>query len=561
MSTDNEGQQASVPRQRGQVVPYGRQKSYTVVQEYVDEGIAGDEFDRRPGFQRLLKDATAGKFDVILVDEPSRLSRQDPIDFIVKVVDPLRKAGVSVDAVSCGPLDYDSLAGLIMSVIHQDKASGESKSLSRRVLTGLVKQAKEGWRAPSVVPYAYRVLRTGEDGRRLQEGEGPRLGADGKKEKLRRKLVPGPEEEVRVVRWIYDVIANHGWTVGQVVRELALRGVKPPRGNGHGKTKETGLWDKNTVRRLVRRRCYCGDQRWNETGNGKYSELRGGEVVAVAAGNRRWRVHAEADMVLVKDAECITPLVDRDLWRRANTALEGNRKMTNPRPAGQPRHLFTHLLVCADCGGYMVGKTDRKGTRYYICPTYQRQGKHACHANRVNEADIEAKVCEVLEREYLNPDRLEALRQSMTQKLRAMRDAGEVKQLQKQVAELSARIDRGNENLAILPPDRIAGVVAKVREWEGQRDQLQARARQLQEGEAEIAQTIKLAEGHLWRLREALQSGGSARVRSVYREMIAKVELHFAHRRAGKLTVSKFVKGVLFLRPGLGTSHLELLDC
>jgi hypothetical protein len=33
-------------------------------------------------------------------------------------------------------------------------------------------------------------------------------------------------------------------------------------------------------------------------------------------------------------------------------------------------------------------------------------------------------------------------------------------------------VDRGNENLAILPKDRLLGVAAKLREWEHERDGL-----------------------------------------------------------------------------------------
>jgi hypothetical protein len=123
------------------------------------------------------------------------------------------------------------------------------------------------------------------------------------------------------------------------------------------------------------------------------------------------------------------------------------------------------------------------------------------------------------------------------------------------------RIDRGNENLAILPRDRIDGVVAKVREWEGQRDRLLAEVRQLEDGEAEISQVVKLAESHLWRLREGLQSKDPATLRAVFREMLSKVELHFSHEKKGKLTFGRFTGGTLVLRPSLGVSHLELLGC
>src|SRR5262245_7021891 len=99
-------QDASIERQQEGVRPYARQKYGTLLYEYQDEGIAGDEFDRRSGFQQMLRDAQAGKFDVLVVDEPSRLSRQNVIDLVEKVIAPLRRAGVRIDTVSKGELDY-----------------------------------------------------------------------------------------------------------------------------------------------------------------------------------------------------------------------------------------------------------------------------------------------------------------------------------------------------------------------------------------------------------------------------------------------------------------------
>jgi DNA invertase Pin-like site-specific DNA recombinase len=533
-STDK--QEHSIERQRSQVIPYAHRQGYELVGDYADEGIAGDEFDKRPDFQRLLRDAAARKFSVIVVDEPSRLSRQDPIDFITLVVAPLRKAGVEVDTVASGPLNYESLAGLILSVIHADKSASETKHLSRRVITRLVQKAKQGRQAPSIIPYGYRAVR--DDGGF-------------------RKLIPGDEDEVRVVRWIYDVVANLGWTLGQVVQELALRGVHPPKGNGCGRNKERGLWDKNTVRRLIRRRCYCGDLRWNGMTGSKKWEVKAGTVVPVAPGSKRWRTHDESDVILVTDAECLTPLVDRELWQRAQDALLRNRKMTSPKPVGESCYLFTHLLVCADCGGFMVGNHHRSGRRRYLCSTYQRQGRHACYANTVDEEKLLSLVLEALQREILCPERLEALREQMRLELKAQHRTGELKRLRRQIDQVGAKIDRGNENLALLPPDRIAGVVAKVRVWEGQRQGLLERVRQLENGEREIEQTIRAVEAHLWRFREGFQSGDPETTRAVLREIISQIELHFSHRQAKKLTVSKFTKGVLVPRPGLGVSQLK----
>lgn len=71
MSTDD---QADSPmRQRSQIEPYCVRNGYQVVNpnKYDDFGERGWHGDR-PGFRKLLEDAAAGEFDVIVVDEMSR---------------------------------------------------------------------------------------------------------------------------------------------------------------------------------------------------------------------------------------------------------------------------------------------------------------------------------------------------------------------------------------------------------------------------------------------------------------------------------------------------------
>jgi DNA invertase Pin-like site-specific DNA recombinase len=54
---------------------------WQVVEEYVDHGISGAKGrDQRPAFDRLLKDATRRKFDIIMAWSVDRLGRslQDP---------------------------------------------------------------------------------------------------------------------------------------------------------------------------------------------------------------------------------------------------------------------------------------------------------------------------------------------------------------------------------------------------------------------------------------------------------------------------------------------------
>src|SRR5690348_9922172 len=51
-------------------------QGWTISDRYEDKAITGSRADR-PGYQRLLQDAQARRFDILLVDDLSRLTRDE----------------------------------------------------------------------------------------------------------------------------------------------------------------------------------------------------------------------------------------------------------------------------------------------------------------------------------------------------------------------------------------------------------------------------------------------------------------------------------------------------
>ena len=78
MSTDK--QDASITQQRIAVEKYAKEHGYRIVREYIDEGISGDATEKRFEFQRMIRDASGGTFQAIIVWDQDRFGRFDSIE-------------------------------------------------------------------------------------------------------------------------------------------------------------------------------------------------------------------------------------------------------------------------------------------------------------------------------------------------------------------------------------------------------------------------------------------------------------------------------------------------
>lgn len=76
LSKDDEkaGESLSIENQRLILQKYVAEQGWELVDEYIDDGYSGTNFDR-PEVQRLLEDAKNGRIDIIIVKDLSRFGR------------------------------------------------------------------------------------------------------------------------------------------------------------------------------------------------------------------------------------------------------------------------------------------------------------------------------------------------------------------------------------------------------------------------------------------------------------------------------------------------------
>lgn len=71
---ENEGPSGSVTNQQSLLHAFVREHRLDVYDTYIDDGWSGTSFDR-PGFQRMLRDIEAGKVNMVITKDLSRLGR------------------------------------------------------------------------------------------------------------------------------------------------------------------------------------------------------------------------------------------------------------------------------------------------------------------------------------------------------------------------------------------------------------------------------------------------------------------------------------------------------
>lgn len=222
MST--EGQDFSVAAQMAVNAAYALERGMEIVRTYRDEGISGVGIEKREGLKTLLADVLAGEagFEGVIVYDISRWGRfQDP-DESAHYEFLCRQAGVAIHYSAEGFAAHDSLLGSLAKSLKRVMAAEYSRELSAKVSRAQAGLAAKGYWICGAPGYGFRrrlVRADGSLGRVLEAGDrkGPQNG--------RTILVPGPPEEVAVVRRIYSLYLDDKYGYRRIAGALNNDGV------------------------------------------------------------------------------------------------------------------------------------------------------------------------------------------------------------------------------------------------------------------------------------------------------------------------------------------------
>jgi DNA invertase Pin-like site-specific DNA recombinase len=287
---------------------YAARHQMQIVRTYADQGISGLTFYRRDALQQLIKDIQTGNtnFKVILVYDVSRWGRPQDPDEAAHYEYICKSAGFAVHY--CAE-DFDNDGSLFSSIVKNLKramAAEYSRELSVKIFTAQRRIIQMGFGHGGIAAYGLRRVLVDENGTFkciLSPGMHKAITRD------RVKLVPGPVEEVDLVRWMYGEFVHRGKSEIDIARVLNERGVPNHLGRP---------WTYMTIRNLLKNEKYIGNLVWNR----KSYKLR-----------QKLILNSCESWVRVEHA--LEPIIDRQLFEAAQTVFRNRPLRTcRGRPAG-----------------------------------------------------------------------------------------------------------------------------------------------------------------------------------------------------------------------------------
>ena len=251
MSTEH--QQYSTENQIAVIERYAAEHDMEIVATYSDEAKSGLRLENRPGMRRMLADAQRkdSGFDTILVYDISRWGRFQNPDQGASLEYACDQAKVEVHYCMEQFVNDGSPVSTIVKAVKRTMAAEYSRELSNKVFAGQCRLIQLGFRQGGMAGYGLRRMRVDQNGTPqgiLSRGQQKSLQTD------RVILVPGPEEDVETVRWIYGQFVDDGRLEGEIAAMLNERGIT---------TDLDRPWTRGTVHQVLTNEKYIGNNVFN----------------------------------------------------------------------------------------------------------------------------------------------------------------------------------------------------------------------------------------------------------------------------------------------------------
>ena len=463
----------SLSEQRRLAEQEAQHRGWIIGPDYCDAGVSGQRhaFDDREALHRMLADAKAGRFDVLIIYNSDRIGRREDVfhnvvqplfyDYRVPILD-LSKPLQIDDPREFDPFKDDSVtlhfgfAGMMASL--------DQRQRTRRMVAGKRKSAEVGNYLPSVPPYGYKFVWE-------VEADNP------PKKQLAIDSTEYPTLEL-IIQW------------GLRERLSFLEITRKLDGMG-SRSREGRAWRKPSIGKMLRNPFYAGYVTY-----GNKIKSRHGTMIK----------NTDAATVIRVAHNYPHPVTDEQFAEML--AIRKAHKDAPPRCHGAQNPL-SGLLKCASCGGTLSLVRNKYGPsrNVYMCIT-RRDNNLACSQQNLTGLYVFSCIWEQIEtlatridQGKLIGDSEENLIRESQVKLTFLQN--ELGKCQKELITLTAREENLLDDLADRVISRetytetLTRYAAKRVELQSRQQTLQSQADAAGEGAITVQRQIDFATG--WR--------------------------------------------------------------
>ena len=388
-----------------------KNKAWTFVPGYIDEGLSGISTKKRENFHRMVEDGKNGNFDLIITKEITRFARNtlDSIQYTRELL----SNGVAIffQNDNINTLDEDSELRLtIMSGIAQD----ELRKLSSRVKFGHQQAIKSG-----VVIGNSRIF--------------------GYKKENKRLVID--EKEAPMVWELFELYATDQYSMKQIEGIFWNKGYRNLNGNRIAHS---------TMANMI--------------ANPKYKGYYvGNKVKVVDMFTKKQKFLPPEEWVMFKDesGEIVPAIVSEELWEKANEILRRRSEdVKNRQGICNHPNLLTGKLFCTCCGEPYYRRESKKvygpNNSKWVCSGKIKNGADTCASFPIYESEIKPILYEVFQDTKADADALAA---EYIQMYTEMTDHNT---LPSQIAEQRKIIDNANKKKSKLLQLSVDGMIADI---------------------------------------------------------------------------------------------------
>jgi site-specific DNA recombinase len=362
---------------------------------YADQAQSGARSDR-PALAALMTAARTGEFDVVLVDDLSRLARDNHL--MLSIIAELHFEGIRVISVADGldSTDEESTLAIQVRGIFNEL---QLRDLKKKTLRGQIGQKERGFFVGEKT-FGYRSAPFGE----------MRMDKKGRPRPEGYKMEIEPKEAAVVLR-IFTAYAD-GMPLTRIVKTLNEESVP-------GAIREAKGWSPATITRILDNEKYAGRWIWNRTESRRDPKT----------GRRRRLDKPESEWIVREDENL--RIVRAQLWEAVR---ECRKQMHRTRPGGNgkrgfsgdqgspqkhfPTHLLAGSMVCGCCGS-TIAQVSGKSGGYYGCLAAT---KGACENKTLVRRTLAEKVIlEAIKQRISEPEQIAYVLQRVEEEIAKLR--------------------------------------------------------------------------------------------------------------------------------------------